>query len=49
MTRLGSLDGYGHLVLDLGNEIGVHYQIDVFQTEDGGRLAGGSLAGDPLS
>ena len=47
MAHLGSLEGHGRLILDPGNEIGVRYQIDVFQTEDDQILAGGSLAGDP--
>jgi len=47
MTHLGSLEGHGRLILDPGNEIGVRYQIDVFQTEDDQILAGGRLAGDP--
>lgn len=48
MAHLGSLEGYGRLILD-ANEIGVRYQIDVFQTEDGESLAGGGLTGDPLA
>jgi hypothetical protein len=49
MTHLGSFEGYGRLILDPGNDIGVHYQIDVFRTEDGGILAGGGLTGGPLA
>ena len=48
MTHLGSLEGYGRLILDPGNEIGVHYQIDVFQTAEDQKVAGGSATGDPL-
>ena len=46
MTHLGSIDGHGRLIIEPGDEIGVHYEIDVFQAADDRKLAGGSLTGD---
>jgi hypothetical protein len=46
MTHLGSIEGHGRLIIEPGDEIGVHYQIDVFQAANDRKLAGGSLTGD---
>lgn len=46
MAHLGLIEGHGRLIIDAGDEIGVHYEIDVFQAADQRKLAGGSLTGD---
>ena len=49
MTHLGSIEGHGLLIIEPGGEIGVHYQIDVFQAADDKKLATGNLRGDQVA
>lgn len=46
MAYLGLIEGHGRLIIEPGEEIGVHYEIDVFKAADDRKLAGGSLTGD---